>query len=643
VVSLFGHFARCFGVVALLVVMTACGTFPSIAAPYAAIVMDARTGETLYSKNANTRLHPASLTKMMTLYIAFEEIRRGNLSLDTMITVSKNAAAQPPSKLGLRAGQKIALRYLIRAAAVKSANDAAAAIGDAIGGSQSGFAKRMNRTAKAIGMTDSTFSNANGLTESGHLSTARDMNVLGRRLFYDFPEFYNIFSRRSTDAGMAQVANTNRRFLDAYKGADGIKTGYTVAAGFNLTASAERGNTRIIATVFGGQSTAHRNAKMAELMDLGFGKAPANAKVTKPPAADYQGGDELIASAEPTFEDLPGGSAKTIRLIMAVSKSPRPKGRPDQAPAETLVAQETAVADEVAVAMQEGIAGALAEATTPPPPDTLEAQTIAIAEAPAEPEVPEAENTSVSVDVAAVAATAEGPPPKPDTLEAQSQQIAAAEPVPSEVAAELAPPELATLAATEDEPAIVVPKSAQKAPPARPIQLAVEPDVAEAVAEAVEVAVAAVAETSIPSAIEDTVAVPAVEPEVAVEGAAEPEPLQLAAAVIRPAKRNAPIFDKVAAAPEAAELEPEIITRVSTSGGRYWGVNIGRFGSSYEAERALLKTQLAESATLNDGLRKVIKKSGSFDANFMGLSQEQADLACRRLQARAVQCFTIGP
>ena len=167
--SLSGLFARLFGMLAMLVVVIACATTPSGAAPYAAIVMDARTGETLYSKNADTRLHPASLTKMLTLYIAFEEIRRGSISLDTMVTVSKHAAAEPPSKLGLRAGQKIALRYLIRAAAVKSANDAATAIGDAIGGSPAGFAKRMNRTAKAIGMQNSSFKNANGLTASGHL------------------------------------------------------------------------------------------------------------------------------------------------------------------------------------------------------------------------------------------------------------------------------------------------------------------------------------------------------------------------------------------------------------------------------------------------------------------------------------------
>ncbi len=639
--SLLGHIARFFGVLALLALLAINAAF---AAPYAAIVMDARTGETLYSKNADTRLHPASLTKMLTLYIAFEEIRRGNISLDTMITVSENAAAQPPSRLGLRAGQKIALRYLIRAAAVKSANDAASAIGDAIGGSASGFAKRMNRTAKAIGMTASTFKNANGLTASGHLSTARDMNLLGRRLFYDFPEFYNIFSRRSTDAGMAQVANTNRKFLDAYKGADGIKTGYTNPAGFNLTASAERGKVRIIATIFGGQSTAQRNAKMAELLDLGFAKAPGNARVTKPGTPDYQGGDALIASAEPTFEDQPGGSAKTIRLIRTVAKSPRPKARPGaEAPVEEVVVAEVVVDQAVDDAMQDSIAGALAEATTPPPVDTLEAQTMALADATVDLALPQAIDTGTAVNLALAETPA--PPAPPGTLDAQSQIVAPVQSPPEPPAQDAATPtELAALPAvdavavaaaqvTGDQPSTAMPKSAQNAPPARPARQVAEPEVAVASNEVID--------EPVPQAIEDTASAPV--PDLAGEPAVEPAVLALAAAIVRPAKRNAPIFDEVAAVPEAAAPDQEVVTRMSTSGGRYWGVNVGRFGSSYEAERVLLKTQLTESATLNDGLRMVVKKGGAFDANFMGLSQEQADLACRRLQARAVQCFTIGP
>ncbi|SLN52957.1 D-alanyl-D-alanine carboxypeptidase DacF precursor [Pseudooceanicola marinus] len=286
------------------------------AAPYAEMVVDARTGEVLRSRNADTRLHPASLTKMMTLYIAFEAVEHGEISLDTQVRVSRNAANEVPSKLGLREGQRIKLRYLIRAAAVKSANDAATAIGEAIEGSEAAFARRMNRTAEALGMTRTTFKNANGLTSSGHLSTARDMTTLGRHLYFDYPEYYHLFSKRTADAGGTTVYNTNRKFLAAYRGADGIKTGYTRAAGFNLVASAARGNERIIATIFGGRSTPWRNARMAELLDLGFERAPSSAPTIAPAKPVYGAQDELLMAG------------KTVRVNGAPRASLRPRARP---------------------------------------------------------------------------------------------------------------------------------------------------------------------------------------------------------------------------------------------------------------------------------------------------------------------------
>jgi D-alanyl-D-alanine carboxypeptidase len=520
-----GEYVRNFVLLAVVTLLAACsGPHEVSAAPYSAYVMDARTGETLYAENADTRLHPASLTKMMTLYIAFEEIERGNLSLDTMVTVSKNAAAQPPSRLGLKAGQKIQLRYLIRAAAVKSANDAASAIGDHIGGSTDKFAARMTKTAKALGMKNTTFKNANGLTSKGHLSTTRDMSVLGRHLFYDFPQYYNIFSRRSTDAGLAEVANTNRRFLDAYKGADGIKTGYTDAAGFNLTGSAERGGVRIIATVFGGKSTADRNAKMADLLDLGFRKAGKNVEEAPPvpPAAD----EELVADASGVDEALPeveGGAAKTIRVMMAVNASPRPLARPEHSEAA-----EVAVA-----AMEDGIAGALAEATAAPPPEgTLEAQAVELAEG------------TIAEGAAGV------------------EQLAAAP--------------------AEEEPQGLT-----------------------------------------------------------VSAGSAGTQVALVAMAPRPPKRKAAIYDDPQTATAEAEPEAEVIT-VSTSGGRHYGVNVGRFNSHGEADRVLMKTLLAESGTLGNGLRKVVKGKRGFDANVLGLTQKEADLACSRLQAKGVQCFVLG-
>ena len=295
------------------------------AAPYAAFAMDGRTGKEIYSRNADTRLHPASLTKMMTLYMAFSAVEQGKVRLDSRFTVSSHAASQPPSRLGLRPGQKIELRYLIRAAAVKSANDAATVIGEGLAGSEAKFAAQMTAMARALGMRNSNFRNANGLTVDGHYSSARDMTLLGRRLFYDFPQYYNIFSRRSADAGVAKVTSTNSRFLDSYQGADGIKTGYTRAAGFNLTASAQRGSKRIIATVMGGSSTAHRNQQMAELLDAGFGRVPVRVAEIKPkpvapqPERVRRAEPAIIARSTPAPVAVPAPSARPASLALAPS------------------------------------------------------------------------------------------------------------------------------------------------------------------------------------------------------------------------------------------------------------------------------------------------------------------------------------
>ena len=486
----------------------------STAAPYADFVMDARTGEVIRSRNADTRLHPASLTKMMTLYIAFQAIQRGEISLDTEVTVTADAAAMPPSRLGLRTGQTIRMRYLLRAAAVKSANDAATAIGIALSGSQSAFADRMNATAAAMGMNNTHFINMNGLTADGHFSTARDMSVLGRHMIYDFPQYYNLFSRRSADAGMAEVANTNRRFLDAYEGADGIKTGFTNAAGYNIVASAQRGNVRIIATVFGGTSTANRNARVSELLDMGFAAAPANANLSAPDAVAYAEAQDpvQVAVAEAVNATVPVTGAHTIRVSGQVAQAVQPQLRPGSVPEPEL---ET-VSEDI-------INGLLAEAM------------------------------QVSAEPPATVA----PEPQPDLMVAAA---AVPDPVPGTI------PEIAVETALAEV----------AAPPVRPVEM---------------VTVASVQ-------------------------------AELTAA--------------------AVEAEPEVVTRLSASGGRQWGINVGRYGSENEAERVLIQVALNEMATLENGLRRVMQRSGGFDANFMGLTREEADLACRRLQARGTTCFMIG-
>ncbi len=284
---------------------------PAQAARQAAIVMDMRDGTVFYQDDADRRQPPASLTKMMTLYLTFEAVRDGRISLDQKFRVSRHAAAQPASKLYLKAGQQVKVRDLIRAAAIKSANDCAMVLAEGVGGSEKAFAQMMTRKAHALGMKNTTFKNPHGLTAPGHLSTARDMATLARHLFFDFPEYYNIFSRTNDTAAGKRVWTTNR-LLSSYPGADGIKTGYTGAAGYNLAASAHRGQERVLAVVLGAPSSRARNRKVAELLDLGFSKAPSRARIVKPKT----GARVLVASA-PVPPEKPEGPESGLEMLAA--------------------------------------------------------------------------------------------------------------------------------------------------------------------------------------------------------------------------------------------------------------------------------------------------------------------------------------
>ncbi len=243
---------------------------------FATYVIDARSGDFLYGKNYNKKLHPASLTKMMTLYLAFNELKNNRIKLDQTVSISSNASNEPPSKLGLKKGQRVSVRNLIRGAAIRSANDAATALGELISGSENKFADYMTLAAQQMGMKDTTFKNAHGLTSAKHISTPKDMAILARRLIYDFPEYYNLFGRNSVNVLGRTLYNTNRKFLSQYNGSDGIKTGFTSSAGFNLAASAKRGNKRIIGVVFGSSSVSLRNKRMTELLNIGFANSKEN-------------------------------------------------------------------------------------------------------------------------------------------------------------------------------------------------------------------------------------------------------------------------------------------------------------------------------------------------------------------------------
>jgi D-alanyl-D-alanine carboxypeptidase len=259
-----------FWCLSLLIVLSFFPASFANAGRYAAIVIDAKSGKLLHGKNQDARVYPASLTKMMTLYLLLEAMEKGDITLNTKITVPRHATLLPNFKLGVRAGSKISVKYAVAATMVKSANDMAAAIGAHLGGgSEVAFAQMMTRKARDLGMTNTTFRNASGVPDKLQVTTARDMAILSRALYKRFPNYAHFYGIESFSFNGYHYRNSNK-LLGVVQGVDGIKTGYTRAAGFNLAASAYRNGHRVIAVVMGTKSDASRNDRMSYLIEAGF-------------------------------------------------------------------------------------------------------------------------------------------------------------------------------------------------------------------------------------------------------------------------------------------------------------------------------------------------------------------------------------
>ena len=238
-------------------------------ANYASLLMDASTGRVLYEANADLPRYPASLTKMMTLYMLFEALDQGRVTLDQPLYTSEHASAQAPTKLGLRPGQRIVVEDAILGLVTKSANDAAAVVAEALGGTEDNFAWQMTTRAHQLGMTQTYFANASGLPDPNQITSARDMAILALALLHDYPHYYHYFGTERFYWGGSSLANHNR-LLGSYPGVDGIKTGYTHAAGFNLVASAMRDGRRLIGVVMGASSSGTRSLLMTSMLDQAF-------------------------------------------------------------------------------------------------------------------------------------------------------------------------------------------------------------------------------------------------------------------------------------------------------------------------------------------------------------------------------------
>lgn len=290
-----------------------------------AIVMDATTGEILYSERADSPRYPASVTKVMTFYLAFEALASGKLHLNDLIVVSPLAAAQPPTKLGLRPGETITVENALHAMAVHSANDMAVAVSERVGGTESHFAEMMTLKAQQLGMVNSRYVNANGLPDSRQVTSAHDIAILTRAILRDFPQYYRFFGQQEFTYRGRTMVNTNH-LLGKMPGVDGLKTGFTNAAGFNLDASAMRNGHRLIAVVMGSSSSAVRNANVENLLLTGFDVMDRRDRGEKIASAQSLfTGSHDIAVSTPRVSNLQGeGDADPIGVVLTRSASTPP-------------------------------------------------------------------------------------------------------------------------------------------------------------------------------------------------------------------------------------------------------------------------------------------------------------------------------
>jgi len=271
----------------------------SYSPPFSSIIVDANSGATLSASSPDASRHPASLTKIMTLYLLFERLDAGKMNLDTEMTVSEHASEQAPTKLGLRPGQTIRVEDAIKGLVTRSANDAAVVIAEAIGGDEDDFAKLMTRKARALGMTHTVYVNASGLPDDEQVTTARDQSTLGRAIQDRFPRYYRYFSTETFNYHGQSIRNHNH-LLGSVEGVDGIKTGYIRASGFNLVTSIHRGNRHLVGVVMGGRSGSSRDAIMRNLLAENLEKAATTRTVAAITERNPADANIDIAEAETT-------------------------------------------------------------------------------------------------------------------------------------------------------------------------------------------------------------------------------------------------------------------------------------------------------------------------------------------------------
>ena len=584
---------------------------PSHAAPYADIVVDANSGTVLHSTNPDAQRHPASLTKIMTLYLLFEQLEAGKLKLDSPLSVSKEAAGQMPTKLGLKPGSTLAVEDAIKGMVTRSANDAAVVVAEAIAGDEDAFAKLMTRKAQALGMSRTIYKNASGLPDSGQITTARDQSALGRAVQERFPRYYKYFSIRTFVFRGQSIGNHNN-LLGRVEGVDGIKTGYVNASGFNLVTSVHRGNRYLVAVVMGGSSAGSRDAKMRDLISDKI--AQASVKRTAP----------MVAEGSPPPEARPEPKA-----VAKVETAPEPKvaAKVEAKPEPKVAAKTEAAKTEAKPEPKAEARFAVASAVSLP---------VRLNSAPAAQADPAATTRTESMAAAAQPRTAAGStdPIRPVLVKTLS--------VKAGTTASLAPMQVSATAPTEPAPVRAAAPVAASAP-----VVAVKPEPAPQPA---PVVVAAAKPEPAPAPFPPPIAAKIEAPLPALVTASKPDVPAPALSFAPIAAKAEPAAAPVAAPARVAAAEPAPApTRAAPAAKPQhrsgWIIQVGAFPGEQEAKKRLAsaQTKAAKLLTKAEAFTETVEKGGTtlYRARFAGLDKDSAEAACKHLKRNDVECVTV--
>src|SRR5262245_49097374 len=637
-----------FGFVAVVLTLT---NNAGHAAPYADIVVDANSGAVLHATNPDARRHPASLTKIMTLYLLFEQLEAGKLKLDSALKVSSEAAGQDPTKLGLKPGSTLSVEDAIKGMVTRSANDAAVVVAEAIAGNESDFAKLMTRKAQTLGMKDTVYKNASGLPDDDQVTTARDQSLLGRTIQERFPRYYKYFSIRSFTFRGQSIANHNH-LLGKVEGVDGIKTGYISASGFNLVTSVHRGNRYLVAVVMGGSSGASRDARMRELINEKIALASVKRTATMVAEATEPAHQPVVAiKPERKPEPMVVTKAEPNAEPKVVAKA---EPKPDVAAKTEATAQPKAkveprfaVASAIGVPARLSSAGASSEDAHPEPVATLtQARAVIGSTEPIQP---------VLVKTVAVRAGTKSPAPAPlqvaspapkpvaavaPAVPAAAAEPQAAEPTPVAAAvAETAPPPAPSTIKPAPAPAPADAAKSESAPqvPTAPVKAEATPPIPPPAAKA-EPSASAVATKAEPA--------PAVEPP------AQPAPagatkLQSAAAAAAKPQTAQPVGGTSAAIaapakPAAPATKPAVQATKHRPG---WMIQVGAYPAEQAAKQRLsiVQSKASKMLTGSEAFTETVDKGGTtyYRARFAGLDKDKAEAACKYLKKNDVECVTI--